>query len=357
MPRTACALGLALALAVGASANVATAATSVAAERAKAVKLEATMQRMRADLALRMAEYASVAGDLARTRGDIAGTTARLRVIDRALAHDQLLLAGRAVRIYMSGPVGFLEVALHASTFDDFLTRWRFVSSIAAEDAQVIGRVKRLRAENVRLTRSLREREARLAALRNRAAAEQTQLRSSIIGQQAKLHSVDTRVASLLRQRERAAVNAPSGGGAPRDNSITWRGTGGSWMSASSLVPGASASVDGYSGASFTVPSGQATHYASTGISWDGVASYYGGSGGTASGRHFSGSELTCAHKTLPFGTLLAVSKGGHHVIVVVTDRGPYISGRDLDLSETAAGILGVDGVGSVHEEIVVPAS
>lgn len=56
----------------------------------------------------------------------------------------------------------------------------------------------------------------------------------------------------------------------------------------------------------------------------------------TASGRIFHSSEMTCAHRTLPFGTRILVTSGSRSVEVVVTDRGPYVKGRILDLSHAA---------------------
>ena len=58
----------------------------------------------------------------------------------------------------------------------------------------------------------------------------------------------------------------------------------------------------------------------------------------TASGAIFNNNELTCAHKTLPFGTKLKVTsiKTGKSVIVTVTDRGPFAKGRHIDLSKKA---------------------
>lgn len=58
----------------------------------------------------------------------------------------------------------------------------------------------------------------------------------------------------------------------------------------------------------------------------------------TASGAIFNNNALTCAHKTLPFGTRLKVTsvKTGKSVEVTVTDRGPFTKGRHLDLSKKA---------------------
>ena len=64
----------------------------------------------------------------------------------------------------------------------------------------------------------------------------------------------------------------------------------------------------------------------------------------TASGERLHHDSLTCAHRTYPFGTLLKVTNpaNGKTVIVRVTDRGPYVRGRIIDLSVRAARELGI---------------
>lgn len=77
----------------------------------------------------------------------------------------------------------------------------------------------------------------------------------------------------------------------------------------------------------------------------------------TASGEIFSQSELTAAHKTLPFGTKIKVTNLANNkfVIVEVNDRGPFTHGRIIDLSKSAAKKLGfIDlGVTDVIIEVV----
>jgi hypothetical protein len=80
---------------------------------------------------------------------------------------------------------------------------------------------------------------------------------------------------------------------------------------------------------------------------WTMVASYYGRElegQPMANGQPFDADAYTAAHKSLPFGTKLEVSYGGESVRVIVTDRGPYVAGRDLDLSLAAAQRLGLTG-------------
>jgi rare lipoprotein A (peptidoglycan hydrolase) len=69
----------------------------------------------------------------------------------------------------------------------------------------------------------------------------------------------------------------------------------------------------------------------------------------TANGERFDSGDLTAAHKTLPFGSLVRVvdERTGKAVLVRINDRGPYSGGRILDLSEGAARRLGITGRGT----------
>lgn len=75
----------------------------------------------------------------------------------------------------------------------------------------------------------------------------------------------------------------------------------------------------------------------------------------TASGERFDMYAMTCAHKKMPFGTRLRVTNPDNNrsVVVKVNDRGPFIRGRDLDLSYGAAKKIGLvkKGVGKVMIE------
>jgi rare lipoprotein A len=94
-----------------------------------------------------------------------------------------------------------------------------------------------------------------------------------------------------------------------------------------------------------------------TGRSFSGMASYYGNESGskTASGQRFNQSAMTCAHRSLPFGTKLRVTHGDRSVVVTVNDRGPFVRGRVLDLSTGAARAIGLTsaGVGRVTAEVI----
>jgi rare lipoprotein A len=79
-----------------------------------------------------------------------------------------------------------------------------------------------------------------------------------------------------------------------------------------------------------------------------GLASFYSEDTHTASGEKFDANELTAAHPSLPFGTRLRVTNvnTGKSVTVRVNDRGPYVHGRVVDVSYSAAQALGMVGQG-----------
>lgn len=79
----------------------------------------------------------------------------------------------------------------------------------------------------------------------------------------------------------------------------------------------------------------------------EGIASWYGKKfrrHKTASGRYYDPTKLTAAHRRLPLGTKLEVTnlENKRKVIVEINDRGPYVPGRIIDLSEAAARKLGM---------------
>ena len=87
---------------------------------------------------------------------------------------------------------------------------------------------------------------------------------------------------------------------------------------------------------------------ANTQVASYGLASFYSEGEQTASGEKFDPRELTAAHRSLPFGTQLRVTNvaTGRSVTVRINDRGPFIPGRVVDVSYSAAETLGIIGIG-----------
>jgi rare lipoprotein A len=78
------------------------------------------------------------------------------------------------------------------------------------------------------------------------------------------------------------------------------------------------------------------------------VASWYGGDGSLACGGELTSATMGVANKTLPCGTLVTLRYDGRSVRVPVVDRGPYVEGREFDLTEATKRALGFEGVGEV---------
>jgi rare lipoprotein A len=75
-----------------------------------------------------------------------------------------------------------------------------------------------------------------------------------------------------------------------------------------------------------------------------GLASYYGGRG--------HGGEMTCAHRTRPFGSVVTVTGAGRSIQCRVNDRGPFVRGRVIDVSTNAARALGIMRSGVIRVSV-----
>ena len=110
-------------------------------------------------------------------------------------------------------------------------------------------------------------------------------------------------------------------------------------------------------GACSWVPKGDAQF--DVGIKDRGVASGYGEQfqgRQSANGEIFDMEALTAAHRTMPLGSIVRVVNlaNGKHVYLRITDRGPYVSGRILDVSHAAAVRLGMEDNGITHIQVEI---
>ena len=90
-----------------------------------------------------------------------------------------------------------------------------------------------------------------------------------------------------------------------------------------------------------------------------GMASYYGNElagNRTASGERFNPSQLTAAHRSLPFGSRVRVTNtaNGDSVIVRINDRGPFSHGRVIDVSHSAAREIGMHRSGTARVKLAL---
>ena len=90
-----------------------------------------------------------------------------------------------------------------------------------------------------------------------------------------------------------------------------------------------------------------------------GMASYYGNElagNRTASGERFNPSQLTAAHRSLPFGSRVRVTNtaNGDSVVVRINDRGPFSHGRIIDVSQAAAREIGMHRSGTARVKLAL---
>lgn len=259
----------------------------------------------------------------------------------------------RAIALYKFTGYDSLAVLLDATSFRDFIARATILTTIlevdraALEEAAVVsaqaqyqaGQLEELRQQDVDL-RGLKEDRARI--LQSALAEEATLLPTLATASRAAVDAVAAQYASTRARWKAASI--PLG---------TPIGT----------VP---ATVRPYTSRTYLASEFHYRKYRTTGVTYRAVCSWYGADFNgkpTASGQVYNMDDFTCAHKTLPFGTWLALtrydpsSKTYKRIIVVVNDRGPYVRGRDIDLSKAAAQALGLAsaGVGDVNVEVVTP--
>lgn len=250
---------------------------------------------------------------------------------------------GRLVEVYKRGSIDPFTLLLSSETVAELVSRAAILTRIAANDSQVVSDLNvaaaDARYQEAQLTdlqlqdRTLkREQETRLASL------------SAMLAEQEKIVSqltVEAREALLQTRRFTAETRQQ------------WR------LSSTPIgvpIPRANATVDSHPDLTYLVSAYMPRQYHSTGQNYLAVCSWYGpgfNGRGTASGQVFNEDDFTCASRTLPFGTVLALTRADRRIIVYVNDRGPYIDGRDLDLSKAAAQALGFGGVATVQVEVV----
>lgn len=298
---------------------------------------------------------------LTNLRENSRAVTFRLQVSDRRLAALQVALQNaeeayadqqvafdqRLVEIYKNGSGFSFAVLSEADDLNDLVVRMRLLAMIAdADQRTLVG----LRDEKVSVAQA-RDRMSQIKddqeemLLFQRTQAEE--LAKDLALHKRLLKKISAKIKAYLAARE--AMRARAIRASVRPN-----------KGLSREIPSIRVTVDRYPGMQFLTAYDNPRRYKATGRKENGEASWYGGNDGfngkpTASGEMYNDNDFTAAHKTLPFGTYLAVLYNGRGVVVRITDRGPFVQGRFLDLSKRAAYALGFDGVADVKTEIVSP--
>ena len=250
----------------------------------------------------------------------------------------------RLVEMYKSGLSNPFVLLLSARSLADFYTRALVLSRIIADDVASYREAEIASREADYVASVLDDMKAELVALRTLLDRRLAEARDALAEEQALIATLSAKSRKFVADREAATALTRK----------QWRE---SSIPLGEAIGFASGILD-TTGETYLISDYQPLRYTALGEPFSAVCSWYGNEFNgrpTASGQIFNEDDLTCASRTLPFGTRLALSRGALRVIVVVTDRGPFIAGRDLDLSRAAARALGFSGVERVTAVYVRP--
>lgn len=305
----------------------------------------ATERALELELAIeeRRAERIALEERIAVTNLRIIAQQEVLAEARRTLLSAQEAYRERMVGMYKSRIASPLSVLLTARTMSDFYSRIFMLTRIAQRDKRAYADAAVAAAEAEFQAAYLDDLKAQDVALRQLERTSLEELDAALAEQRT---LVDRLTEEALRQLEaRRTVIARTRkewlrSSVPLDAEIR-------------QVP---VVVEPYVGRAYLGTEHQPARYRSLGRTQSAVCSWYGNEFHgrlTACGQIYNQNDFTCASKTLPFGTRLALTRGERRIVVVVTDRGPFIAGRDLDLSRAAARALGFSGVATVDVEFV----
>lgn len=295
-------------------------------------------------------DFDALAGRYARVqaRADLAAA----RLVDALLQESQLqsdaararaLLDGRADAIYRAGPEAFMDVLLGSDGPGDFLARQELVERALADGVEDATAAIEAREDAGDLIRGMEVARQDLVALQLELADIRNVMEIRLAQAQADVDAADRRIAQIERQRQELIDAATI-----EQHYLDL-------ISVDGELAGLLEMLGPTGGAGCDIPAG----LEATGQVFEGEASFYGeefAGNPTAIGHIFNPALFTAAHRTLPLPSFLHVRYGDRCATVLVNDRGPYVDGRILDLSEGAAMYLGLPGVGDVRCEILRPA-
>jgi peptidoglycan hydrolase CwlO-like protein len=309
-------------------------------DRREAAQAEAALARAGLDELARRYDRVKASADRAAARlidAYLAETN-----LQAELARARSLLDNRADAIYRAGPAAFMEVLLGSEDPGEFLSRQRMIEGAlsqgvgdAGEALENMDRVVALRQEVEAHRAVLAERQAELAEIR-------TVMEIRLAEAEQAARQAGRRIDALVAARQQLLDAAASeqlfeglvAAGGDLERLLEFLGPDG--------------------GRGCDLP----PDLEDTGQGFSGEASFYGdefAGNPTAIGHPFNPNLFTAAHRTLPLPSFLQVRYGDRCATVLVNDRGPYVEGRVLDLSEAAAKYIGLPGVGIVQAEILAP--
>ncbi|MBS3957007.1 MAG: septal ring lytic transglycosylase RlpA family protein [Clostridiales bacterium] len=305
---------------------------------ARALELEQTIEEYRA-------ESIAIEQRLAVVNIRIIKQQDTLAAAREALESARGVYRDRVIDIYKSQIHNPLSMILNAETMGDLYARIALLTRIVMRDQSVLEAATIAAAAAEFHANYLDDLKAQDLALRQVRAKGLSELTAALEEQRGLIARLTEESRQLLQVRRTA-------------NAKTRR----EWLESSiplddpiRKVPGV---VEPYTDRVYLVSEHHPRRYRSLGRTELAFCSWYGNEFHgrlSASGQIYNQNDFTAASRTLPFGTRLALTRGERRIVVVITDRGPFIAGRDLDLSRAAAEALGFSGLATVHVEYVEP--
>lgn len=153
--------------------------------------LEAQMAAVTARRDRAVADLDATREELSRLGDRLAETRTRLAKTEEDLGTAQSSLDQRAVNIYKSGGIGYLEVLVNSARLSDLVTRLDFLSFVVQEDERILSQVKGLRARVDAERRDLEAQQARIAEVEQQQAEQTSRLEQIVAEQESKLGQVE----------------------------------------------------------------------------------------------------------------------------------------------------------------------
>ena len=319
--------GMAGLVAAGAASAPAT-ATDLETLRSRAQRLGDTVSALEGDLSSLTEKKARLSEEIAQDSAQIGVLESQMHDTDRAYEDALNGYIDRAVEAYKTGPTGDLALLMSARTLDELFTYAEVTEHMAREDARALDELVASKEASLTAQEEIDEHKQRVLAKSAAIDDVTTEIETRIALRRTVLGDLTAEIDQLEEQARAAAARA-----ALPDQALL------DLLQPSGPAPG--------------IPDG----FAGTGVTFEGIASWYGpGFEGnpTANGDIFDPDLFTAASKELPLGSWLYVEHEGRGVVVLVNDRGPYVDGRILDLSQAAAEAIGIGGLGWIEAEILI---
>lgn len=290
-------------------------------------------------------ELVSLKGRLQGLSAEIESEEKKVAELDFEIKERTKVFEKRLKQLYLRDREFGLLLLLNSEGFWDLINRIRFLTFLSKADVENLRELNNAKKERKQLLMLLKQNKEKLrlyVSTYEQKKIQLLQLKSSL---QAALARAKTEYRLLLtpsglKKYASRGYIARGGGYKPWEN-----------------VPKKFVKVMPYEEA-FLTSERMPSEYEASGKKWVCYASWYGNEfhgRRTASGEIFNQWDFTVAHRSLPFGTFVLIRRGSRAIVAKVTDRGPFIPGREFDLSRACAEALGFSGVARIEVEIIFP--